>query len=98
MANRNFKHKLMHHHFVLQTSTKFNGDFDMQHRFIRLHEVTAVTGMSRSTIYNRMKDGSFPRSYQLGDRLVAWLEKDIENWMTSKIEETHWTKGKEWVL
>ena len=70
----------------------------MQHRFIRLHEVTAVTGMSRSTIYNRMKDGSFPRSYQLGDRLVAWLEKDIENWMNSKIEGTHWTNGKEWAL
>ena len=67
----------------------------MQQRFLRLQEVTFVTGMSRSTIYNRMKDGSFPRSHQLGTRLVAWLEKDIEEWMNSKIEGSEWTHERE---
>jgi len=89
-------HKLMQHHSDPQTTAKSNGEVDMQHRFIRLHELTAVTGMSRSTIYNRMKDGSFPRSYQLGDRLVAWLEKDVESWMASKVEGSNWKEVKDW--
>ena len=32
---------------------------------------------------------------QLGTRLVAWLEKDIEEWMNSKIEGSEWTHERE---
>jgi prophage regulatory protein len=96
VAKRNFMHKLLRLHCALQNTAESNGGFDMQHRFIRLHELTAVTGMSRSTIYNRMKDGSFPRSYQLGARLVAWLEKDVESWMASKVEGSKWNEVKDW--
>ena len=93
VAKRNFMHKLMRHHCALQNTAKSNGGFDMQHRFIRLPEVSKVTGMSRSTIYNRMKDGSFPRSYLLGSRMVAWLEKDIEDWMDSKLDDAKGLNG-----
>ena len=43
-------------------------------RFLRMKEVTKKTGLSCSTIYKRMNEGSFPRSQQVGDRSVRWLQ------------------------
>lgn len=53
-------------------------------RFLRLPEVRAAVGMSRSTIYERMKMGRFPRSVLLGGNLVAWREAEVREWMRSQ--------------
>ncbi|WP_337161329.1 helix-turn-helix transcriptional regulator [Vibrio alginolyticus] len=50
----------------------------MSHKIIRLPEVIDMTGLSRSTIYLRMSQGSFPLSISLGERAVGWLKVDIE--------------------
>ncbi|PTV65629.1 AlpA family transcriptional regulator [Pseudomonas putida] len=52
-------------------------------RFMRLHEVMAVTGLGRNTIYTRMREGTFPRQVHLGPRSFAWLQSSISEWMTS---------------
>ena len=57
----------------------------MAHVILRLPEVKARTGLSRSTIYLRIANGEFPRSVSLGGRAVGWLEEDIECWLTEKI-------------
>ncbi|SMY16244.1 AlpA family transcriptional regulator [Photobacterium aquimaris] len=54
-------------------------------RFIRLKEVMHVTGLGRSSIYNYMAEGRFPKTVSLGGRAVAWVESDIELWMTEKV-------------
>ena len=54
-------------------------------RFIRLKEVMHVTGLGRSSIYNNMAEGRFPKTVSLGGRAVAWVESDIELWMTEKV-------------
>ena len=41
-------------------------------RFLRLPEVLARTGLSRSTIYVRLDQGRFPRPVSLGGRAVGW--------------------------
>ena len=43
-------------------------------------KVEKLTGLSRSTIYARIKDGTFPRPVPLGERAVAWLETEISEW------------------
>ncbi len=58
----------------------------MTHVILRLPEVKARTGLSRSSIYLRMANDDFPRSISLGGRAVGWLEADIERWLTLKIE------------
>ena len=58
----------------------------MTHVILRLPDVMARTGLSRSSIYLRMANQAFPRSISLGGRAVGWLEKDIENWLAEKIE------------
>ena len=49
----------------------------MKHSIIRLPEVTKRTGLSRSTIYDRIRENAFPQPIQLGhSRNVGWIEAD----------------------
>ncbi len=48
---------------------------------LRLRDVKACTGLSRSTIYLRIKQGSFPNPVSLGDRAVGWLEHEVQAWV-----------------
>lgn len=52
-------------------------------KLIRFPDVRFLTGMARSTIYERMKEGSFPRPLKLSVRHVAWRERDILDWIES---------------
>ncbi len=54
-------------------------------RFLRLPEVKQLTGLSKSTIYARMAEGSFPRQISLGPRLVVWSELHIHQWMREQM-------------
>lgn len=53
---------------------------------LRRKQVEARTGLSRSTIYQRIADGSFPKSINLGGRAVGWLESEIENWLAQRVQ------------
>ena len=55
---------------------------------LRLPAVKARTGLSRSTIYLRVSDGSFPSPISLGARSVGWVESDIEEWISHKIRQS----------
>lgn len=55
-------------------------------RLIRLKEVRFRVGLSRSTIYRRMKEGTFPKAFSLGGPIVAWKEGEIDDWITRAIE------------
>ncbi len=57
-------------------------------RFIRLPDVKAKTGLSRSTIYERMADGTFPNAINLGGRSVAWIEAEIDDWIITQIQKS----------
>jgi prophage regulatory protein len=52
-------------------------------RLMRLKELLQLVPLSRSTIYARMKAGTFPRSHDLGGGVVAWYEADVIEWIDS---------------
>jgi prophage regulatory protein len=54
-------------------------------KFIRLQDVKAATGLSRSSIYQFIKDGTFPEQIKLGTRAVAWQLSEIQAWIDSRI-------------
>ncbi len=54
-------------------------------RLIRLKEVCEITGLSRSSIYEAMKNSVFPRSVSIGKRSVAWRSTDISDWVESRV-------------
>ncbi len=53
---------------------------------LRLPAVKTRTGLSRSTIYLRISEGRFPAPVSLGGRAVGWIEAEINEWLTKKIE------------
>lgn len=53
---------------------------------LRLTQVMARTGLARSTLYERIKDGAFPAQISLGARAVGWLESDIEAWIARQVD------------
>ena len=50
----------------------------MEKRILRRDEVERVTGLARSTIYERMKRGQFPTAIRLGGRSVGWYQHEIQ--------------------
>ena len=56
----------------------------MNHKILRLKAVKDCTGLSRSTIYSKLKAGNFPQSVKLGERSVGWFEADIQSWINSR--------------
>jgi prophage regulatory protein len=56
-------------------------------RFLRRRSVEDRTGLSRSTIYLYVQDGTFPRPVRIGGRAVAWLESDIDAWIEARLAE-----------
>jgi prophage regulatory protein len=55
---------------------------------LRLKQVKARTGLARSTLYERIKAGGFPRQVSLGARAVGWLESDVEAWIAAQVERS----------
>jgi prophage regulatory protein len=45
---------------------------------LRRSQVEREVGLKRSTIYQRMQEGTFPRPIRLGERAVGWRASDIE--------------------
>ena len=60
---------------------------------LRLTKVKARTGLSRSTIYLRIKAGAFPAQVSLGPRAVGWIEEDIERWIAMQVERSRKNNG-----
>lgn len=55
-------------------------------KFMRLPEVKEKTGLSKSAIYSKIKEGEFPVSVPIGSRTVAWLESDIDEWLEWRVQ------------
>jgi len=79
----------------LLTNTRFRTTINQQplnkcmsilnHKLLRLPQVISVTGLSKSTIYARIAEGTFPKQVPLGPRLVVWVESDIQNWISEQV-------------
>jgi prophage regulatory protein len=59
----------------------------MSDKIIRLPELIAQTGLSRSTIYLQISKGQFPKPISLGARAVGWLQSDIDQWLENLVTE-----------
>jgi prophage regulatory protein len=54
-------------------------------RLIKLSEVMALTGLSRSHTYALAKQGQFPKPIKLTERSSAWVEAEVQEWIESRI-------------
>lgn len=56
----------------------------MTTKHLRRPAVEAATGLSRSTIYDMMDRGDFPRPIRIGRRAVAWPESEVLAWLADR--------------
>jgi len=57
-------------------------------RLLRRPEVEHLTGLSKSSLYERMARGEFPRPIKLGYRTALWPEAAIHAWIERQIEKS----------
>ena len=53
-------------------------------RMLRFAEVIKVTGLSRTTIWRRVRSGKFPAPLSLGENSCGWPEPAITEWLASR--------------
>ena len=56
---------------------------------MRISDVTKITGISRSYLYQLSKEGLFPKSVSLisGGTSVAWVASEVQDWIDTRIAE-----------
>ena len=65
----------------------------MQQQIVRLPGVKSRTGLSRSSIYAAVKEGTFPAPISLGARAVGWLDSSITEWIEQRISASRKSVG-----
>ena len=55
------------------------------HKILRLPEAKSLTGLSRSSIYLRIAEGTFPKQASLGGRAVGWDSDSIQRLADSRM-------------
>jgi len=57
-----------------------------RNKIIRMKDVIGTTGLSRSSIYQKISSNQFPKQVRLGARAVGWVLDEVNNWVNHQIE------------
>jgi prophage regulatory protein len=57
----------------------------MNNTLLKLKDVLAITGLSRSYVYALAQQDIFPKPVKLTERSSAWVESEIQEWVESRI-------------
>ena len=58
---------------------------DFSSKLLRLKDLIKMTYLSRTTIYNNMAKGGFPKNIHLGTKISVSIEREIQEWINSQI-------------
>ena len=58
----------------------------MQNPTMKIQEVTRYVGLCRTSIYMRVKAGTFPAPRKLGPRINVWTRVEVEAWLERILE------------
>ena len=53
--------------------------------FLRLPEVKAIAGLSKTSIYELIRSSAFPAPIRLGPRAVACVRSEIRQWAVERV-------------
>jgi prophage regulatory protein len=53
---------------------------------LTIEEVAERTRLSKPTIYKLIRQGDFPRQLRLCANKVAWLEREVGEWVAARAE------------
>lgn len=55
-------------------------------QILRLPDVTAKTGLKRSSVYAAIQQKTFPKPVPIGARAVGWVATEIDEWIQQRAE------------
>ncbi|MGB1330904.1 MAG: helix-turn-helix transcriptional regulator [Gammaproteobacteria bacterium] len=56
-------------------------------KILRIDDVSHLTGLSKSSIYKQVRQNQFPQSIKLTARATGWDSREVEKWITNKINQ-----------
>jgi prophage regulatory protein len=54
-------------------------------RIIRLRTVLSLTGLSRTTLYRKIGEGTFPRQVKISIHGAGWRESSVNRWIDDPV-------------
>lgn len=54
-------------------------------KILRMRTVLERTGLSRSTLYRKMRDGTFPNQVRISEHCCGWRESAINRWIADPV-------------
>jgi len=58
----------------------------MNNKILKLANVIEITGKCRSSVYQQISEGTFPKQINLGPKSVGWIHAEIQEWIESRIK------------
>jgi len=52
--------------------------------YVRERQILAMLPFSKSTLWRKVKEGSFPKPVKLSERVTAWRVDEINDWMVAQ--------------
>ena len=63
------------------------------YKLLKAQAVADLTSMSRSHLHRLARDGKFPKPIKIGENRSAWLESDVQEWISECLRKHH-ARGK----
>jgi prophage regulatory protein len=63
-------------------------------RILRAKDVQDLTGLANSTLYNLVREHSFPKPISLGNKCKGWVDSEVQEWIEKCIEQRNEEFGK----
>ena len=62
---------------------------DQGYKLLKAQDVADLTSMSRSHLHRLARDGKFPKPMKISENRSAWLESDVQDWISECIRKHH---------
>jgi prophage regulatory protein len=59
------------------------------YKLLKAQAVADLTSMSRSHLHRLAREGKFPQPIQLTENRSAWLESDMQEWISECLRKHH---------
>lgn len=59
----------------------------MTDKLLKIQAVCEMTGLSPSTVSQRVADGRFPPGVKVGARSTRWSEREVAEWIAERLAE-----------
>ncbi len=61
---------------------------EIQPRMMRMRQVTEYTALSRTYIYQKISEGSFPKGHKVSIGVTAFEKSEIDEWLNKRVGKT----------